>query len=60
MFVLRINSKSYIKFVGNGDILVIQDPSRATKFARAGEAMEAASQLNKDWEDDIIKFVRIQ
>lgn len=56
MYILQISSKAYIKLEENSnDIVVVQEPERATKFDAIGDAMRAASRINEDWEEHIIR-----
>lgn len=57
MYILQISSKAYIKLEENSnDIIVIQEPERATKFDAIGDAMREASKINEDWEEHIVKI----
>lgn len=58
-FILTISPKAFIKLEDNGDITVVQDPERASRIGTVGDAMRAAAQINEDWEENIVKFLRI-
>lgn len=57
-YILKISNKAFVIYK-NDSIEVVQKPEHATQFARIGDAMEIASQINKDWESNIVKLIKI-
>ena len=59
-YILRISNKAFIKLEENSnDIIVVQEPERATKFDLIGDAMIIAAQINEDWEANIVKVIKV-
>lgn len=58
-YILKISNKAFVKIEENFDLTIIENPERATKFGRIGDAMKQASQINNDWETNAVQVLRI-
>ena len=59
-YILRISTKAFIKLdETSNDIIVVQEPERASKFELIGDAMIAAARINQDWEEDIVRVIKV-
>lgn len=58
-YILKISNKAFVKIEENFDLTIIENPERATKFDRIGDAMKQASQINNDWETNAVQVLRI-
>lgn len=61
-YILRISNKAFIKLdtkKDSNDIIVVQEPERATRFHSIGDAMIVAAQINEDWEEDIVRVFKV-
>lgn len=54
MYILRISPKAFIKQGQDGEIIIVNNPNKATTFDKIGDAMFAAAQINEDLETDKI------
>lgn len=59
-YILKISNKAYVKVEDNSDLTIVQEPERATRFNRIGDAMKEAIQINQDWEANVVKVVKVQ
>ena len=50
MYILRISPKAFIKQGQDGEIIIVNNPNKATTFDNIGDAMRVAAQVNKDLE----------
>lgn len=50
MYILRISPKAFIKQGQDGEIIIVDNPNKATTFDNIGDAMRVAAQVNKDLE----------
>ena len=57
MYILRISSKAFIK-VKPDEVVITSDYEKATRYNTIGEAMKAASELNKLISNPVIKIIR--
>ena len=55
-YILKISNKAFIK-VDNDELIILQDPDKATKFEKIGYAMRTAGQINNDLNVNIVKVV---
>lgn len=58
-YILKISNKAFVKIEDNSDLTIVQEPERATKIEKVGDAMRQASQINEDWEEAIVKVIRV-
>lgn len=58
-YILKISNKAFVKIEENFDLTIIENPERAIKFGRIGDAMKQASQINNDWETNAVQVLRI-
>lgn len=58
-YILKISNKAFVKVEDNSDLTIVQEPERATKIEKVGDAMRQASQINEDWEEAIVKVIRV-
>lgn len=58
-YILRISNKAFVKVEDNGDLTITQEPVRATKFDKLGDAMKEAAQINEDWEGNVVEFIKV-
>lgn len=59
-YILRISNKAFIKLdETSNDIIVVQEPERASQFELIGDAMITAAKINQDWEEDIIRVIKV-
>lgn len=58
-YILKISNKAFVKVEDNSDLTIVQEPERATKIEKVGDAMRQASQINEDWEEAIVKAIRV-
>ena len=56
-WILKISNRAFIKLVDD-NVIITQDPEKATCFAKPGNAMKIAAKLNEDWETNIVKFIK--
>ena len=56
-YILKISSKAFVKIEDNLDLTIVQEPERATKIDRIGDAMRQAGQINNDWEASVVKVI---
>ena len=59
-YILKISEKAFIRLEDNGDITVLQTPERATRFDKIGDAMIQATQINNDWEANVVRVKSIE
>ena len=57
MYILRISNKAFIQ-VKPDEVVITSDYEKATKYNTIGEAMKAASELNKLISNPVIKIIR--
>ena len=57
MYILKISNKAFVKLEDN--LTIVQEPERATKIETIGDAMRQASQINKDWETNIVRIIKV-
>ena len=58
-YILKISNKAFVKIEDNGDLTIVQEPERATKIEKVGDAMRQAGQINEDWEANVVQIVRV-
>lgn len=58
-YILKISDKAFVKVEDNSDLTIVQEPERATKIEVVGDAMRQASQINEDWEEAVVKVLRV-
>lgn len=58
-YILKISNKAFVKIEDNSDLTIVQEPERATKIEKVGDAMRQASQINENWEEAIVKVIRV-
>lgn len=58
MYIVNINSKSFIKMQDNNTVIV-SDIKDSTKFDTIGDAMRVAAMVNNDFEEDIASITYI-
>lgn len=58
-YILKISNKAFIRMEDNSDLIIVQDPERASKIEKMGDAMKCAGQINEDWEEAIVKVLRV-
>ena len=59
MYILKISNKAFVRLEDNSDIIIVQEPERATKIEAIGDAMRQAGQINKDWEANVVQIIRV-
>lgn len=57
MYILSISPKAFIRQGQDGEIIIISNPDKATVFETIGDAMRAASKINKDFEVDVVRIL---
>ena len=57
MYILKISNKAFVKLGDN--LTIVQEPERATKIEAIGDAMRQAGQINKDWETNIVRIIKV-
>lgn len=57
MYILSISPKAFIKQGQDGEIIITSNPDKATVFEAIGDAMKVASEINKDFEADIVRIL---
>lgn len=58
MYIVNINSKSFVKMQDN-DTVIVSDIKDSTKFDTIGDAMRVAAIVNSDFEEDIASITYI-
>ena len=58
MYIVNINSKSFVKMQDN-DTVIVSDIKDSTKFDTIGDAMRVAAMVNSDFEEDIASITYI-
>lgn len=58
-YILKISSKAFVKVEDNSDLTIVQEPERASKIEKVGDAMRQAAQINEDWEADVVQILRV-
>lgn len=56
MYILRISNKAFIQ-IKPDEVVITSDYEKATKYT-IGEAMKAASELNKLINNPVVKIIR--
>lgn len=59
MYILQISPRAFIKQGQDGEIIITVDFTKATTFNKFGDAMRVAAQLNIDFENPIVKVIRL-
>lgn len=60
MYILyEISNKAFIQ-IKPDEVVITPDHEKATKYNTIGEAMRVASELNNDFESNIIRVVPIE
>ena len=57
MYILKISNKAFVKLEDN--LTIVQEPECATKIEAIGDAMRQASLINKDWETNIVRIIKV-
>lgn len=57
MYILRISNKAFIQ-IKPDEVVITSDYEKATKYNTIGEAMKAASELNKLINNPVVKIIR--
>ena len=57
MYILKISNKAFVRLEDN--LIIVQEPERATKIEAIGDAMRQAGQINKDWEANVVQIIRV-
>ena len=57
MYILKISNKAFVKLGDN--LTIVQKPECATKIETIGDAMRQAGQINKDWETNIVRIIKV-
>ena len=58
-YILKISNKAFIKVEENFDLVIVQEPERATQFDRMGDAMFKAAEINTDWVTGIVQVISV-
>lgn len=57
MYIVRISPKALIKQGQDGEIIITSNPDKATVFEAIGDAMKVASEINRDFEADVVRIL---
>lgn len=57
MYILSISPKAFIRQGQDGEIIITSNPDKATVFEAIGDAMRVASEINKDFEADVVRIL---
>lgn len=55
MYILKANPKAFIIVCPSNDLIITSDYSRATQYPTIGDAMKAASEVNKALGTHLVK-----
>ena len=58
-YILRANPKAFIIIQPNNEIIISPDYTKATQYSTIGEAMKAASEVNKILGTHLVKVESI-
>ena len=58
-YILKISTKAFVIAEENGDLTIVQNPERASRYEKIGDAMKKASEINTDWEANVVQIVRV-
>lgn len=59
MYILKANPRSFVVVQQNGDLIITPDHTKATQYEAIGDAMKAASEVNKSLGVNIFKVKSI-
>lgn len=57
MYILSVSPKAFIRQGQDGEIIIMNNPDKATVFEAIGDAMRVASEINKDFEADVVRIL---
>lgn len=57
MYILSISPKAFIRQGQDGEIVITSNPDKATMFETIGDAIRVASEINKDFEADVVRIL---